>query len=583
MLLSSAASAALLASRALSTKDAAVRTVTTTIHPEYTTTYVIEGQTGEVVVVGSPGVVEVGGITTTLEIPAVKTHTRVYGTTIDIEIEPQPLGRNFEFIGKYSGGYFTEGAPFITTWMYPGTLLELSIPEQQTTFIFTGAVSTEVAIPPERTHLTVDGIETAVDLPGLTTLIETSESTSVTFQLLATTTTLEIGAETFGFTVRPDTIYGYGNVRFCGTKNAQTLTNRWGAVLGGPCIVGTTFTVTLPSSAGDLYLHADGFTTALTLPGITTTFVPEQTITIIKGSSAETSVIPAVVSSYVTTISDTNVSSGESSTVSTTGPITITVTAPDSTEPGSDFTVSQSVYTSDGSVYTTDVEVPITNPNGTVSQTQSSDNVPTAPAGSLNTACSVVPGPLSDEDVALLDVIFNSGIDGTTYAQWLVNYAFQLLAQVDNVAVHAMADPNGQYTTAFNSIDITGILGLASAAPMYSCFLSSLWDEALRNPSGYAKRDTPGQDEKTKLIVLFERRSDSNGDYNLAELLLDETDNLLAEMNSVIAGQPLDLERLTGRHLLVVALNAPIATEGLNDAIRTALASYYTVATDDNV
>ena len=171
----SVTSAALLASRALSTKDAAVRTVTTTIYPEYTTTYAIEGQTEEVVVVGSPGVVEVGGVTTTLEIPAVKTHTRVYGTTIDIEIEPQPLGGNFEFIGKYSGGYFTERAPFITTWMYPGTLLELSIPERQTTFIFTGAVSTEVTIPPERTYLTVDGVETVVDLPGLTTLIEASE------------------------------------------------------------------------------------------------------------------------------------------------------------------------------------------------------------------------------------------------------------------------------------------------------------------------------------------------------------------------------------------------------------------------
>ena len=233
----SVTSAALLASRALSTEDAAVRTVTTTIHPGYTTTYAIEGQTEKIVAVGTPSAIKLRGVTTTLEIPAVKTHTRVYGTTLDIEIEPQPLGRNFEFIGKYSGGYFTEKAPFITTWIYPGTLLELTIPERQTTFIFIGAVFTEVTIPSQHTHVTINGVETAVDLPGLTTLVEASSSTSVTLQLPATKTTLEIGAETFGFTARPDTIYGYGNVKFCGTKNAQTLTNHWRAVLGGPCTV----------------------------------------------------------------------------------------------------------------------------------------------------------------------------------------------------------------------------------------------------------------------------------------------------------------------------------------------------------
>ena len=191
----------------------------------------------------------------------------------------------------------------------------------------------------------------------------------------------------------------------------------------------------------------------------------------------------------------------------------------------------------------------------------------------LDTNCPISGLPLSDDEKTMIDVIFNSGIGGTTYAQWLVNYASQLLTQVDNVSVHAMIDPNGQYTSAFDFINISGILGLASAAPMYDCFLSSLWAEALRDPSAYAKRDGPSQDEKTKLVVLFERRSDSNGDYNLAELLFDETDNLLAEMKSVIAGQPLDLEMLNGGHLLAVALNAPIATEGLNDAILSAINS----------
>ena len=213
----------------------------------------------------------------------------------------------------------------------------------------------------------------------------------------------------------------------------------------------------------------------------------------------------------------------------------------------------------------------------TGTSTSEGDEITTTSSGRsdtpLDTSCPINGPPLHDEEKIMIDVIFNSGIGGTTYAQWLVNYASQLLAQVSDVAVHAMVDPNGQYTSAFDFINISGILGLASAAPMYTCFLSSLWAQALGDPQQYAKRVVPTQDEKTKLIVLFERRSDSNGDYNLAGLLLDETDNLLAEMKSVIAGQPLDLERLNGRHLLVVALNAPIATEGLNDAILSAINS----------
>lgn len=109
----SAASAAFLVSSALFTENAVVRAVITTAYPEYTTTYFIEGQTEEVVVAGSPEVVEVGSATTTLGIPAVETSAWVYGTTIDIEIEPQPLGENFEFAGRYGSIYFTERAPLL--------------------------------------------------------------------------------------------------------------------------------------------------------------------------------------------------------------------------------------------------------------------------------------------------------------------------------------------------------------------------------------------------------------------------------------------------------------------------------------
>ena len=533
----SAASAAFLASSAPFTENAVVRTVTTTIHPEYTTTYVIEGQTEELVVAGSPGVVEVGGATTTLDIPAVETSAWVYGTTIDIEIEPQPLGENFEFTGRYGSIYFTERAPFATTWLYPGTILELSIPEQQTTFTFTSAISTEITIPPERTHLTVNGMETTVTFPSITTLIEASHSTSVTLQLPATTTTLEISAESFEFTLSPDTIYGHDNVRFCGTNNLQTLTNNLEAVLCGPCIVGTTFTVTLPTWTDNLHLYADGLTTEFTLPGLTTTFVPVQTLTIIGDRFTTTSILPAVVSSYVITISDIKDSYGEKSATS------------------KEFSTHKESFIT-----------PNYGPDPTY----------------YPTYCEVVRGPLTPEEEVQLQVLFSDRAGASAFADYVVSYASQLVAQISDVANIAVGDNNYAFTTAFNTIDIPGILGLASAAPIYTCFLSALWVQALSNPQQYAKRAVPTEDDKIKLIVLFEKRENSGMGFDYAELLADETNDLIAEIQNVSAAAANgDLNAYASLfanvdvpYFLSIATEAPIYTEGLSAALQTALVSY---------
>ena len=107
----------------------------------------------------------------------------------------------------------------------------------------------------------------------------------------------------------------------------------------------------------------------------------------------------------------------------------------------------------------------------------------------LNTECAPILGPMGYIDVTLLEMIFNGSVNGTNYAQWLVNYASQLTRQIDNIASQALVDFDGQYTTAFDTIDVTGVLGSAYAAPMYSCFLSSLWDEALPDPSSSAKKE----------------------------------------------------------------------------------------------
>ena len=577
MLLPSALSAPLLAPRGLYAREDIVTTIVTTLAEESTTYVVVDGQTEETVVSGTPYVVEVPAAETTMSFEAYNTHTSVSAAVFSVDLPATTLDDAGKFTFSIDGSQVDATYSFVTTFLYPGTTLELSFSARQTAFHFTGEGSTEVIIPPEHTHVTVDGIETAVDIPGFTTTVAVTGSSNVIVDVPATTAQMTIPEATYVFSAITATVSkDSGNIYYCGTNTEKTLQ----AADGNTCVMGTIFTVTLPSDASALYLHAPGLTTSFALEGITTTFVPQQTITFVKDGSTETSVIPAVVSTYTTTISDTNVSSEESPT-----PMEPSVTEPGTTEPGSDFTVSQSIYTSDGSVYTTDVEVPITTPSATAPQPQTSANVPTAPAGSLNTACSVVLGPMSGEDVALLEVIFSGTIDGTTYAQWLVNYASQLTRQIDNVAAQALADSGRQYTTAFDTIDVTGILGLASAAPMYTCYLSSLWAEALRNPQQYAKRAAPTQDEKTKLIVLFERRDDNTGGYNLAELLVDETDDLIAEMNSVIGGQIANpsnyanlFTRLDVRQLLSLASEAPVYTSGLSAAMQTALASYMATA-----
>ena len=383
-------------------------------------------------------------------------------------------------------------------------------------------------------------METTVTFPSITTLIEASDSTSVSLQLPAATTTLEIGAESFEFTVSPDTIYGHDNVRFCGTNNLQTLTNNLEAVLCGPCIAGTTFRVTFPTWIDNLYLYADGLTTEFTFPGITTAFVPVQTLTVIGDRFAATSIIPAVFSSYVTTISNANISSVKKLSISEESSITSN-SSPDPT--------------------------------------------------SYPTYCEVIRDPLTPEEEVLLQVLFTDRAGASAFADYIVSYASELVAQIADVAGIAVGDNDYAFTTAFDTIDIPDILGLASAAPIYTCFLSSLWAEALSNPQQYAKRAAPSQDENIKLIVLFEKRANDGMQFDYAELLVDETNDLIAEVQNVSAAAANgDLgawaslfANVNVPYFLSIATEAPIYTVGLSAAFSSALSSYSATATDGKV
>ena len=261
---------------------------------ESTTYVVVDGQTENTVVTGTLSAVELSATETTVELSAYNTHTIITPTVITFEVSPKRIDGMGQFTPIVNGVTMTATSSLLTTWTYPSTVLELVFSARTTAFHFTGGGSTEVIIPSEHTHTTIEGVVTAVDIPGLTTTLTISEATNVIVDLPAVTTQMTIPEATYVFSAITDIVSkDSANTYYCGTFTDQR-TYAAGAD-GKACVVGTTFIVTLPSDIPDsvLYLNAPGITTGFTLPGITTTFIPEQTIKIIKDDSTETSVLSA--------------------------------------------------------------------------------------------------------------------------------------------------------------------------------------------------------------------------------------------------------------------------------------------------
>ena len=237
------------------------------------------------IVSSSPPVVEVPAAETTVDFSEFATHTQVQATTITIEYGAASDGDGAATItmsvnGKAEGGdgdgviTITPDTPYTTSWIFEATTLSLSFPSRQNAFVFTGEATTIVTIPTEHTHVTVDGVETAIDLPGLTTTLTVSSASNVIVNLPEVTTSLEFTAETYTLTVDA---YSVTEANTC---NGESLA---GAVSDSVCVLALTTTVVLPTATpSNLYLHATGLTTAFTLPGITTTFILEYTITIVE-------------------------------------------------------------------------------------------------------------------------------------------------------------------------------------------------------------------------------------------------------------------------------------------------------------
>ena len=224
---------------------------------------------------------EVPAAETTVEFSQQITNVQLTPTTIAIEIagtygaDANSVAFTMKVNGADEEKTLSTDASLTTAWIYEGTTLSLSFSARQTAFRFTGAVSTEITLPTEHTHVTVNGIETAVDLPGLTTTIVATDSTVVLVDLPEPTTTVEITAETYSLTVMAykistgDTANGQDSQSsYCGTEVLAA------GATDTPCVMSLTTTITLPSEAAtsNLYLYAPGLTTSFVLPGITTTF-----------------------------------------------------------------------------------------------------------------------------------------------------------------------------------------------------------------------------------------------------------------------------------------------------------------------
>ena len=199
------------------------------------------------------------------------------------------------------------------------------------------------------------------------------------------------------------------------------------------------------------------------------------------------------------------------------------------------------------------------------------------------TYCEVARGSLTPEEEVQLKVLFSDRAGASAFADYVVSYASKLVSEIDSVANVAVGYTDYGFTTAFENVDYTGILGLASAAPIYTCFLSSLWAEALSNPQQYAKGTVLTQDENIKLIVLFEKRANDGMQFDYAELLADKTNDLIAEIQSISAAAAANGDLVAYASLfadvdvpyfLSIASGAPIYTEGLSAAFESALASY---------
>ena len=403
-----------------------------------------------------------------------------------------------------------------------GTSLEVILTGTTVGFTFSATSTEFTLIESTTTVLALEAFPTKIQVGDTETDITIDGTTTTVTVDASTAVTLSLGSSTAEFAVSDTTVTFLVTTSDGSDSKASGTTSTWS-------IDDSVYSFTV-----------DGTTETVSIEDIVETLSAGQEIGITIPANVTTEVISAV----LTTISPSETETDDSTSTNET-------TTGTSNSASSSFSSSTEEISSTGTTW-------------------------------INTAtCQAVPTPLTPEEDALLGVLFEeNALGSSTYAEWLAQYLSSLASQIDNVAAQALADFGRQYTTAFNTIDVTGILGLASAATMYTCYLSSLWAEALRNPQQYAKRAVPTQDENIKLIVLFERRNDdaSNSDYNLARQLVDDTEQVVSQIEEIAnaasvnpAGFTTLFSRMNAQQLLSVASEAPVYTEGLSAAFASTL------------
>ena len=439
-----------------------------------------------------------------------------------------------------------EGTPDVTITR-EGITENVEFAGSSTTVTLTEPTTLTLSIGDISTDVTFMDASTAVVIKGATTILTLSASIETTIGIGGSTAGLTVAQELVSFTSQQE-----NNGEFTTTFSAT------GTVLA---VAGTG--ATLSAAGTEVQLAVDG-----------------TEVTLTATSSSESSSESTTESSTESTTESTEESSTESSES------TEETTSESSTEASETGSSTEETSTEDTTASESTDTTATTDTIDTTSDTSSSVSTPTLPAGTNPTLCEAVRGPLTPEEEVQLAVLFGDSGGGTTFADYVVSYASQLVAQIADVANIAVGDNDYAFTTAFDSIDIPGVLGLASAAPIYTCFLSTLWAQALSNPQQYAKRAVPSQDEKIKLIVLFEKRATDGMQFDYAELLVDDTNNLIAEVQSVAgaagaaaAGGDLGayaslFANVDVAQFLSIATEAPVYTEGLSSAFVTALESY---------
>ena len=488
-------------------------------------------------------VVSVAGSTVSTSVSGPQSVVTIAGITSSLVAN----GFTGEFTVKDDGSGTTTNIDGTTgSITFAGSTIDATLTEPTTLTLSIGDISTDV---------TFMDASTAVVIKGTATTIVVSAST--TAQLALSGSTVSIAYTGGEFTCESD-----------GSNEGKCSTTIDGSTVG-LTIAGTA--ITLSAAGTEAQLAVDG--TQVTLTATSSTESSSESTT---ESSTESSAESSEESSTESGTESTEESSTESSES------TEETTSESSTEVSETGSSTEEISTTEDTTASESTDTI----SDTTADTSSSVPTPTLPPGTNPTYCEAVRGPLTPEEEVQLAVLFGDGNGGTTFADYVVSYASQLAAQIADVANIAVGDNDYAFTTAFDSIDMPGVLGLASAAPIYTCFLSTLWAQALSNPQQYAKRAVPSQDEKIKLIVLFEKRANDGMQFDYAELLVDDTNNLIAEVQSVAgaAGAAAvggDLGAYASlfanvdvAQFLSIATEAPIYTEGLSSAFVTALESY---------